>query len=109
MKRDWWVSIEAVNGGIIEAQSDQYLNSAPIDGYKSNIYFSGKSSRREQEGRITNLRYYFYSNQKYYGSLLLDINPMSGRKGGNSCDVKIRYKVNKDGGNDLSKKGKQGY
>lgn len=44
---DWSFSIEAIDGGVIEARDTQYLNEAPAVGYESQIAHEVKAGERE--------------------------------------------------------------
>jgi len=77
---DWWVDIEAVDGGIIRTE-DVWLYKAPTEGYKKSLRIEGNSSDPDWDLSIRDMKIYFKSHGNY-GSAKLDINAEANGKVG---------------------------
>ena len=108
---DWSYTLTPVGGGI-QKVDDTYLNNAPETGYSPSITVERlkNSPKRQHSFRLDNQRFYFTSvnaNQKYYGSLIIDIDHSVSKRRKNTCHIIISFKINLEGGRNLAVDGKR--
>lgn len=95
----WSVEIEAVDGGIQEAQ-DIYLNQAPERGYDPSYKISMRKDESEYKDRAVKSFYFTANNGEFYGSIRAEFFPFMYEK----PKIFMEYKVNTTSDRSLLKK-----
>lgn len=105
--QNWEYTLSPVGGGI-QSTDDQYLNSAPNEGYTPTIII--QRDNQPKNISLYNQKYYFKytkNSKERFGSLIVHYEPHSHTRDMNFrilnlCKIRIEYRINLEGSNNLA-------